>query len=607
METNVLTPRSLFQREICYVIPEFQRPYVWEGDDRWAPLWEDVQNTADRYMENLARHKGNKAKAEGATNPHFLGAVVVKQERTAVDEIEQRVVVDGQQRITTLQLLLAAVEGVCKEAEKPIASKRLLKLVKNDEGIYSWDNLYKLCPSLGDKGPFKKAIDADSDADNRDAPLVAQAYGYFRERASEWVKDGGPGAVGLRIEALETAVTSLVHMVVIDLGDLDDPHVIFETLNARGTPLLESDLIKNYVLSRLDENVQAGIWNDLEEDWWREEITQGRLVRPQIEVALHYWLTMREAKEVLASRIFRGFKEYAEVKDAAGGFLRDIGEVVQDIKSVLGKYRNFQTSNDLHPDNKRFRARTKVMQMGVVTPVLLRLLDSYDQGDQRLVQALYALESFMVRRMVCRMTTKDYNTMMQSLLRALNAGSAAAGVDNVVVNFLKDQKADARIWPDDGEVRKAFQTQPIYRQLTRGRLRLVLEGIEEELREGSDMEGTPVRTGLTIEHVMPQAWQTNWPLPPSAEDMEEARRSRNHAIHTIGNLTLTNFRLNARLSNAPWESKKQTLNEHSGLFLNNQLMDYAAWDEQSIAARSEHLADKFAQAWPGPDSPSWES
>ena len=125
MKTNVLTPRDLFQKEICYVIPEFQRPYVWDGDGRWGPLWEDVQNTADRYLERLDQHKGDKAKAEGQTNPHFLGAVVVQQERTATDEIEQRVVVDGQQRITTLQLLLAAVEGVCKEAEKPNASKRL--------------------------------------------------------------------------------------------------------------------------------------------------------------------------------------------------------------------------------------------------------------------------------------------------------------------------------------------------------------------------------------------------------------------------------------------------------------------------------------------------
>ena len=307
---------------------------------------------------------------------------------------------------------------------------------------------------------------------------------------------------------------------------------------------------------------------------------------------------MRKADEVSASKVFIGFKEYADSKDVI--------EVVRDVKSVLGKYRDFQTSDSLIARNKRFRDRMQVMQMGVVTPVLLRLLASHDQSDQRFVQALYALESFMVRRMVCRRTTKDYNSMMQSLLRALDADETSA-VDNVVVNFLKEQKADARIWPDDYEVRKCFRTEPVYRQLTRGRLRLVLEGIEEQMRDGSDMEGTLVRPNLTIEHVMPQAWPTNWPLPAPSEDMEDPGRHRNHVIHTIGNLTLTNFRLNARLSNAPWESKKQTLNEHSGLFLNNDLAGYEAWDEQAIAARSERLANVFAKAWPGPDSPYWDS
>lgn len=221
MKTNVMTPRDLFGKEVCYVIPEFQRPYVWDEEGRWAPLWEDVQVTAERYLENLDKHGGDKGKAEGSTNPHFLGAVVVKQELTAASEIAQRIVVDGQQRITTIQLLLGAAEGVCR-GEGRLASKRLLKLVKNDEGIFENDDLYKLRPSLGDKAPFQQAIDAASDLDDLDAPLVAQAYGYFHRQAADWVRDGGPDGVARRIEALEAAVTSLVHVVVIDLGVLGE-------------------------------------------------------------------------------------------------------------------------------------------------------------------------------------------------------------------------------------------------------------------------------------------------------------------------------------------------------------------------------------------------
>lgn len=604
METNVLTPRALFQKEICYVIPEFQRPYVWDEEGRWMPLWEDVQNTAERYLESLDQRGRGNGNAQDSTNRHFMGAVVLKQERTAASEIERRLVVDGQQRITTLQLLLAAVEGVCRKEEHP-ASERLLTFVKNNERIYSGDDLYKLRPSRLDKDGFKQAINAASGADSlNDAPLVVQAYDYFRRQAADWVHDGGLDDVGRRIEALEAAVTSLVHMVVIDLGEPDDPHMIFETLNARGTPLLESDLVKNYVLHRLGGNAQPGTWNDLEDGWWREEIQQGRLRRPQIDVALHYYLTMRKAEEVSTSKVFIAFKEYAEIKDDNGELMRGIGEVVQDVKYVLDKYRYFQTSDNLHSDNLRFRARMRVMQMGVVTPVLLRLLASYDQVDPQVVHALYALESFMVRRMVCRMTAKDYNSMMQSLLRALNADETSAA--DVVVGFLKGQKADATIWPDDNMIKEKFRGLDIYRLLTRGRLRLVLEGIENQLREDDNYtEMEAVSTRLSIEHVMPQAWRANWPLDASAADEEEAVRERH--LHTIGNLTLTTDRLNPKLSNAPWTSKKQTLRDHSILFLNKELDRYEAWDEQAIEARSERLAGIFARAWPGPNSSYWDS
>ena len=575
------------------------------------PLWEDVQNTAERCLESLGQSETRNV--QDSTNRHFLGAVVLKQERTAASEVEKRLVVDGQQRIMTLQLLLAAVEGVCREVEHP-ASERLLTYVKNNERIYRGDDLYKLRPSSEDKEPFQRAIDAASGADNcgtveeaggerglvaGGASLVVRAYDYFRAQAEDWVQRSGSDEVGHRIEALEAAVTSLVHMVVIGLEEPDDPNVIFETLNARGTPLLESDLIKNYMISRLGANSRSGVWKVLEDGWWRKQIAQGRLQRARIEVALHYWLTMRTASEVPSSKMFDGFKVYAKALDA--------NIVIQDIKSILGKYRVFQTSDGLKPDNKRFRTRMQVMQMGVVTPVLLRLLDSCDQSDPQFVQALNALESFMVRRMVCRMTTKDYNSMMQSLLKAFDADETS-DVDHVVVKFLKESEADARIWPDDGMIKDKFFGLGIYRLLTRGRLRLVLEGIEEQMRAGdSYAEHEAVHSKLSIEHVMPQKWWANWPLDPSAADREEAERERSRHLHTIGNLTLTTSRLNASLSNASWQSKRQTLDNHSILFLNKELVRHEAWDEQAIAARSEHLAGVFARAWPGPDSSYWGS
>ena len=147
--------------------------------------------------------------------------------------------------------------------------------------------------------------------------------------------------------------------------------------------------------------------------------------------------------------------------------------------------------------------------------------------------------------------------------------------------------------------------------LTRGRLRLVLEGIEERIRESSMAEQISVPRNMTIEHVMPRSWGAGWPLPEGLMDheREERRSNRNRVIHTIGNLTLTTRRLNSALSNAPWEQKRQTLAMHSILRLNHRLLAESNgkdWDEDFIQARSKRMAKLVAEVWPGPDSPGWD-
>ena len=132
MHTDILTPKDLFQKEVRYTIPPFQRPYVWSQDDQWEPLWEDVRNVAENYLEELERSGNNGVEAEQKTSPHFLGAVVLKQVPTAAKDIDQREVIDGQQRVTTLQLLLDAIQQICEKSDQPYlrrVARRLAKLV----------------------------------------------------------------------------------------------------------------------------------------------------------------------------------------------------------------------------------------------------------------------------------------------------------------------------------------------------------------------------------------------------------------------------------------------------------------------------------------------
>ncbi len=267
MHTDILTPKDLFQKEVRYTIPPFQRHYVWSQDDQWEPLWEDVRNVAENYLEEL-EGSDNGVEAQQRTSPHFLGAVVLKQVPTAAKDIDQREVIDGQQRMTTLQLFLDALQQICEESDQPYvkrAARRLAKLVLNDEELIGDDELhvFKLWPTRSDREAFRHAMDNGLAVNDFEESLIVQAHEFFQLQIRKWLDDA-VGPIEARIDALEAAATSMLQMVVIDLSPQDDPNLIFETLNARGTPLEQSDLIKNFVLSQ--ERVSRGdVWGNMDE------------------------------------------------------------------------------------------------------------------------------------------------------------------------------------------------------------------------------------------------------------------------------------------------------------------------------------------------------
>lgn len=601
MESNTLSLKALFSKDIRYIIPTFQRPYVWDQEEQWEPLWDDVRNTAERYMDELGKlGEDRAAEAERNTPSHFLGAVILQQQQTAVVEVEQRTVIDGQQRLTTLQLLLDAAQEICEQLELTPEARRLSKLVLNDEYLAGADQdfVFKVWPTNLDRDAFRHAMHNDSTGTSFEESRIVRGHDFFQLQIREWLT-ADQQAIQKRVAALETTLTGLLQMVVIDLELNDDSHIIFETLNARGTPLIESDLIKNFIMYRSrefghdEESVYQNHWRTLEDGWWRQDVRQGRSVRPRIDVFLQYWLSMRSVEEVPNSKVFDNFRDYAEP--------REIVSVAADINRIGETYRALDLVKD--PDEAAFIYRWKAMDAGVITPVLLLLFSAPKEvlSPTRRVRALQAIESFLVRRMVCRLTTKDYNHLTLDLVEVLqNQGLEAA--DDVVIEFLQGQSAESREWPDDEKMNAAFLTLPLYRLLTRGRMRLILEGIEGAMRT-SKSEQHSVPKNLTIEHIMPRQWKTHWPAPNGDGDPALAAAERHRLVHTLGNLTLLNSQLNPALSNGPWHSKREGLDKHSVLFLNKNLLgqsDVDRWDETTIANRGRGLAKIAAQVWPGP-------
>lgn len=599
MKADTLTLKALFQKDVRYVIPTFQRPYVWNQEDQWEPLWDDVRNTAERYIDQLRASDGNNPLAEERAGTHFMGAVVLQQRPTASAELETRDVIDGQQRLTTMQLFMDAAQEVLEELGAAAEAHRVSRLVVN--AYASDDQAFKLWPTSLDRDAFRAAMTNVTTPVDFAESLIVQAHDFFRLQIREWIEAAIDTVDrGERIHGLETAMFGLLELVVIDLATADDAFVIFETLNARGTPLLASDLVKNYVLQTAtaagaDTNaLYEAEWRALEEPWWRTETRQGRIVRPRLDVFINYWLIMRTAAEVQSHEVFRAFKSYVEDDGKA------VVEVAADLHRLGLTYQAFDTV-DPFSEVGTFLYRWRTVDAGTSTPVLLWLFsqpDSVVSREARL-RCVQVIESFLVRRMLCRLTTKDYNHLFLELLTRLHV-AAPGEVDTVLVAYLSDQSSESRRWPDDAEFEHALLDLPLYRLLTRGRLRMVLEAIEDSLRTVLAEESHVSRDSLTIEHVLPQSWKESWPLPVDAVGIEH-ELDRERLLHSLGNLTLVNGRLNPTLSNGAWDSKRETLREHTVLHMNKELLSRfgdGAWNETTIRERGIALAAQAKKIWP---------
>lgn len=587
MDVNIRDLRSLFETNVRYEIPSYQRRYAWNKADQWKPLWEDVRNTAKKLTEEDSQFK---------KTSHFLGAVVLKNLRAPAGAISMWSIVDGQQRLTTMQILLDAVHEVFVE-RAPKHAEKLEGLVLNGKVYYEDDpdHAFKVWPTTSDRDAFRHAMRNELPVDEHKESLIVQAHEFFKLEVRQWI-DEVPDETDARINALFEAVATSLKMVVIDLDSDEDEHIIFETLNARGTPLLQSDLIKNMVLSEAKGIDESKVW-DFRDPWWtskKDMVRQGQLTRPQIDVFLNYWLTIRTRRDVRVADEFSVFRRYFF------GAGKSIEDVAADIGKARDVYRKLADERQIIPGWEKFRYRRGVMQAGVLNPVLLWLLTS-DVPQQQMDKAISAIESYLVRRMVRGMNTRSYGQVFMGLLIRLDE-SASERAGDVTVEYLKSRADWSNLWPNDRQLEDAFVERPLYQRLTQGRLRIVLEGIEEGLRTDKAEDPNAPRN-LTIEHVMPQAWRDNWELSDDEEDKELAAHRRDDVVHRIGNLTLVTERLNSTLSNAPWHEKRKTLGEHSVLFLNKTLLDDApdVWDEAAIEERAKQLCAAAAKVWPHAD------
>lgn len=626
MKPSNMTVFELFERQQRYVVPLFQRQYIWTKVDQWEPLWQDISLKAEEILYN--RYNNHREPSN-----HFLGAIVLNPIKTSGLQVTARSIVDGQQRLTTLQIILFALRDflINEKLENSLMDTVELHTVnkcKMDQAIEK----YKVWPTYADQKVFESIFKAGSPEkllplfpphrrtpwSNPDPrPRLVDAYIFFYKSIQSFVNvdnnEDGQFTVEDqkdRAEALVEAFKRHLEIVTIDLDENDNPQMIFETLNFRGVPLLPSDLIRNFVFLEATRNglnveeLYHKYWAiyDLpgsknERNFWKEEEQQGRVKRQRMEMFVFHYLVCSSGDAVSISQLYKDFRDWWNHKKP---------QVEDELINLEKHSQIFKEFYQYQPGTRKgvFLRRIRQLDISTIYPLLMFLfnLDAKQMPASELEGMIVDLESFLLRRLVCGLPTKNYNNFFLSILVNLQKEPKLSRA--LLRNLLLASSTESGRWPDDREFEERWLTRDVYQGLGH-RAKIVLEAIDLQLQT-SKQEEVHLTGALTLEHLMPQGWKdTDYPLPPAADEAERIRLKERRAVlmQTFGNLSLLTQALNSAISNGPFDVKLDEIHQHSLLRINSELLKPRTpgrWTEEDIHARGEKLFKIARQIWPHP-------
>ena len=542
-----------------FIIPIYQRTYSWT-DTQCRQLWDDIL----------------RAGSTDAVTVHFIGSIVyVEQGLNQVSHQSPLLVIDGQQRLTTVTLLLEALARALGDDEEPLDGFSAPKLREYylTNRLERGDRFFKLLLSQTDNASLRAIIKA-SEPPREPSLRVTENFRLFTELLAAQQGD------------LATVCRGLAKLVVVDIAlsrDQDNPQLIFESMNSTGKELSQADLIRNYILMGLDPLLQTRLY----EEYWRPmELDFGQeAYGTQFDGFMRYYLTVRTGEVPREREVYDAFKDYSRTRPVLDA---GIEALVKEIRAFARYFCAMALGRESDPLLETVFHDLRELKVEVAYPFLLELY--HDYAEARLSAADFAavvrlVEAYVFRRLICAIPSNSLGKTFATFGKALRKERY---LESVQAHFLL--LPSYRRFPNDDEFRRDLQTRDLYNFRSRSYWLRRLENFGRKERVQVDE--------YTIEHILPQnrdlstAWREA--LGPDWQRVQE------ELLHKLGNLTLTGY--NAEYSDRPFAEKRDMRGgfRESPLKLNAGLGQLDSWDEAAIRSRAGRLASQAAGVWSAP-------
>ncbi|NLT51758.1 MAG: DUF262 domain-containing protein [Ignavibacteria bacterium] len=574
---NFLTNESII------TIPFFQRAYVWD-EANWAELFDDL--LSDKY--------------------HFLGSLIFKQQMQQTGQVKEVLLIDGQQRLTTISILLKSISDNFDPETRSNIGHNLFNYVYFKRDVTGTAFETKIKHSKNDKTSFLKIMLTPPPLNLSNEDKICCCYNYFNKRIEE-ILSNTTGVDELRRLYGKIIDFNYKLFVVIDLEATDDEQEIFDTINSSGVRLSSADIIKNAIFQRAMavNNSIEGIsilyrefWEnvfqkdpDIEKEWLTQRNT-GRIRRDNIEILFHSYAVIKgffDPEKHTLSNLSSLYKQYIsnfnfeEIK----ALLVDVGKYAQIF------YDNIIAETDLYSFEKHIHRSLHIIEELDLTtfyPLVLFILKESDDAYTYLI----ALEKYIFRRSIANKTVKNYNKEVKDFINDLQSLVTKSSSDTTNAELkaglqsIKNSKASLILfWLE------------LYRRNNDGRF-----GIRE------------LKYNYTLEHILPRKWQDHWSAVPIYNELEEiiaitekAEEVRNSLLNSLGNMTLLTSKLNSSVSNSCFsvkvkgDGRKRGIKQFADLSIckeviqNEDSSDKAIWDERDIRKRNENLLKEIVNIW----------